>query len=45
MFDKDLNHLIYLGYWSTKHWKSLVSKKDAKANTNLVEQKFAKLKR
>ena len=45
LFDKDLNCLIYLGYWSTKHWKCLVSKKDAKANMNLVELKFAKVKR
>ena len=28
-----------------KHWKCLVSKKDAKANKNLAELKFANLKR
>ena len=44
VFDKDLNGLFYFGYWSTKHWKSLLSKKDAKANINLVELKFPKLK-
>ena len=37
IFDKDLNRLIYLGYWSKKHWKYLVSEKDEKANINLVE--------
>ena len=38
VFDKHLNRLIYLGYWSSKHWKCLVglSKEDAKANINLV---------
>ena len=44
IFDKDLNGLIYLAYWSTKHWKRLLSKKDAKANIDLVELKFARLK-
>ena len=43
-FDKDLNRLIYLGYWSTEHWKYLVSEKDAKANINLLELKFVKLR-
>ena len=42
IFDKNVNRLIYLGYWSTKHWKSLASKKDAKANINLVELRFCK---
>ena len=37
--------LIYLGYWNTKHWKCLVCEKDAKANINSVELKFAKLRR
>ena len=43
-FDKNLKPLIYLGYWSTKRWRCLVSEKDAKATINLVELKFAKLK-
>ena len=43
--DKDLKCLIYLGYWTTKHWIYLVFKKDAKADINLVELKFAKLSR
>ena len=43
IFDKDLNCFIYWGYWSTIHWKSFVSKKDAKANINLVELKFCKV--
>ena len=42
LFDKDLNCLIYLGYWSTKHWKCLVSKKGARANIILVETKVCK---
>ena len=37
--------LIYLAYWWTKHWKYLVLEKDAKADMNLVELKFAKLSR
>ena len=45
IFDKDLNCLIYLGYWSKKQQKYLVSEKDAEANINLVELNFAKLKR
>ena len=45
IFDQDLNRLIYLGFWGMKNWKCFVSKKDAKANINLVELKFAKLKR
>ena len=28
-----------------KHWKGLVSEKDAKANINSVELKFAKLRK
>ena len=43
IFDKDLKSLIYLGYWRTKYWKYLVFEKDAKADINLVEPKFAKL--
>ena len=35
IFDNNLNRLICLGYWSMKHWKGLVSKKDAIANINL----------
>ena len=31
-FLKFLKCLIYLGYWKTKHYKCLVSEKDAKAN-------------
>ena len=42
---KDLKCLIYLGYWRAKHWKYLVFEKDAKAEVNLVELKFAKLSR
>ena len=45
VFDKDLKRLIYLGYWSRKHRRCLVSEKNAKANINLVELKSAKLKR
>ena len=34
-----------LGYWSTKGSKCLLSDKGSKANINLVELKFAKVKR
>ena len=43
--DKDLKRLIYLGYWRTKHRKYLVLEKDPKADINLVELKFANLRR
>ena len=45
IFDKGLKCLIYLGCWGMKHWKYLVFEKDAKADMNLVELKFAKLSR
>ena len=45
MFDKDLKRLIYLGYWRRKHWKYLLFEKDTKADKNLVELKFEKLRR
>ena len=46
IFYKDLKkRLIYLGYLRTKYWKYLVRKKDARANINSVELKFAKLRR
>ena len=45
MFDKDLKRLIYLRYWRTKRRKYLVFEKDIKADINLVEIKFAKMRR
>ena len=31
-YDKHFKHLICLGYWRTKQWKSLVWENEAKAN-------------
>ena len=45
VFDKDLKRLIYLDYWRTKHLKYFLYEKDAKTDINLVELKFAQLRR
>ena len=37
IYDKHLKHLICLGYWRTKQWKSLVWTKEARANVNLMK--------